>query len=113
MHWVPAAMPHGGMTLERGHDLTIFLKDPSAAVDYGVDWSAGYLVGRTIGSSTWRVSPDGAGAIVVEATQIALQRTVVTLSGGQPGCVYQITNAVVFSDGRRDERMLLLRVEDR
>jgi hypothetical protein len=93
--------------------MTIFVKDPSATIDYGVDWSAGYLAGQTISGSEWRVSPAGAGAITIEASQVMPGRTVATLSGGQPGCVYQISNLVVFSDGRRDERMLVLRVEDR
>ena len=93
--------------------MTIFLKDPSATIDYAVDWSAGYLTGQTIDSSEWRVSPSGAGSITVEASHMVPGQTVATLSGGQPGCVYQLTNAVLFSDGRRDERMLVLRVEDR
>ncbi len=93
--------------------MTIFLKDPSATIDYAVDWSTGYLIGQTIDSSDWRVAPSGPGSITVEASRMATGQTVATLSGGQAGCSYQITNSVIFSDGRRDERMLFLRVEDR
>lgn len=93
--------------------MAIFVKDPAATIDYAIDWSAGYLVGQTITSSLWRVVPEGAGSVVVEADAIAAGGTVATLSGGQPGCLYHITNSVIFSDSRADERMLVLRVEDR
>lgn len=93
--------------------MAIFLKDPGAVIDYAVDWSAGYLAGQTIIASDWSVAPGSAGGITVAAAVIEAGRTVATLSGGQPGSVYRITNRVTFSDGRSDERLLTLRVEDR
>ncbi len=93
--------------------MAIFVKDPAATIDYAIDWSAGYLVGQTITTSVWHVAPDGAGAVSVEANSITAGGTVATLSGGLPGCLYHITNTVNFSDSRSDERMLVLRVEDR
>jgi len=93
--------------------MTIFVKDPGATIDYSVDWSAGYLGGQTITGSTWTVAPTGSGAISVGASAIAAGKTVATLSGGLPGLLYRITNRVIFSDGRSDERTLALRVEDR
>ena len=93
--------------------MAIFLKDPGAAVDYAVDWSAGYLAGQAIAASAWSVSPGGAGAVTIGADRIEAGRTVVRLSGGQVGTLYQITNQVTFSDGSADQRLLVLRVEDR
>ncbi|MBC7520238.1 MAG: hypothetical protein H7268_03980 [Sandarakinorhabdus sp.] len=93
--------------------MAIFVKDPAALVDYAVDWTAGYLVNQTITSSAWRVVPDGAGTIVVEAQSIEPGRTTATLSGGRNGCLYHVTNTVGTSDGRTDERTLVVRVEDR
>ncbi len=90
--------------------MAIFLKDSAATIDYAVDWSAGYLAGQTITASAWAVTPAG---VVVEASVIEAGKTVATLSGGKPGLLYQIANRVTFSDGRTDERMLVLRVEDR
>ena len=90
--------------------MAIFLKDAGATIDYAVDWSAGYLAGQTITASAWAVAPPG---VVVAASVVDAGRTVATLSGGVPGLVYRITNRVTFSDGRTDERMLVLRVEDR
>jgi hypothetical protein len=93
--------------------VAIFVKDPEATVDYAIDWSAGYLGDRTITGSTWRVAPGGGDAVNVEASAISVGGTTATLSGGMPGCLYHVTNTVTFSDSRTDERMLVLRVEDR
>lgn len=93
--------------------MAIFVKDPAALVDYAIDWSAGYLVNQTITSSQWRVVPDDAGAIVVEAQSIEPGRTTATLSGGRAGGLYHVINTVGTSDGRTDERALVVRVEDR
>lgn len=90
--------------------MAIFVKDPAATIDYAVDWSAGYLAGQTIVASAWAVAPPG---IIVEASTTTAQTSVATLSGGVVGLVYHITNRVNFSDGRSDERMLVVRVEDR
>jgi hypothetical protein len=93
--------------------VAIFVKDPAALVDFAVDWTAGYLNNQTISSSEWQVVPAGAGAIVVEAQSIDPGRTVATLSGGRNGYLYHITNKIGTSDGRIDERTLVVRVEDR
>lgn len=89
----------------------IFLKDPDALLDYSVDWAAGYLDGQTIAASDWAVEP--AGGVTVVSTVLAPTRTGATLSGGVPGNVYRVANRVTLSDGRRDERGLTLRCEQR
>jgi len=92
--------------------VAIFLKDPMAIIDFAVDWSANIAADRTITASVWQVLPGGSGAVVVEAAISEPQRSIATLSGGQSGQVYHVTNRVTFSDGRNDERTLVLRVED-
>lgn len=93
--------------------MAIFLKDPGARLDYAIDWAAGYLGGETITQSVWRVEPEAPGSPVVEASALSGGRTAVTIAGGAPGMVYRIVNLVGFSDGRRDERALVVRVEER
>lgn len=93
--------------------MTYYLKDPQSRVDYAMDWASDYLDGQTIAASLWQVDPDEADGIFVDAASHDLTRSAVTLSGGIPGHVYRITNRVTFSDGRRDDRSILLRVEDR
>jgi len=92
--------------------VAIFLKDPMAIIDFAVDWSANIAADRTITASVWQVLPGGSGAVAVEAAISEPQRSIATLSGGQSGQVYHVTNRVTFSDGRNDERTLVLRVED-
>ncbi len=93
--------------------MAIFLKDSGALVDYAVDWSAGYLAGATIAESTWSVEPGGSGAVSIAETRVEGGRAIAILSGGQAGTVYHVTNRVTFSDNNADERVLILRVEDR
>jgi hypothetical protein len=93
--------------------MTIFVKDPAALIDYAIDWSAGYLGAVAITASEWRVDPAGDGTIIVMVDRIDSGRTVATVAGGSAGCLYHITNKVIFSDGRCDGRMLVVRVEAR
>ncbi|WP_416909131.1 MAG: hypothetical protein ACMVO5_05905 [Polymorphobacter sp.] len=93
--------------------MTMYAKDPAAALGYGVDWAADYLTGQSIAASSWAVVPAEAGGLMAETPLIEGGRTLVTLTGGRAGCVYRVTNQVTFSDGGRDERSLLVRVEER
>jgi hypothetical protein len=93
--------------------VAIFVKDPDAVIDYAVDWSAGYLVGQEVAQSLWTVAPVEPGGVTVEAATQTAGKTVATLSGGIAGHIYRITNLVRFSDGRSDERTLVVRVEER
>lgn len=93
--------------------MSIFVKDPGAVLDYAIDWAAGYLGTQTISVSDWSVVPQDEDGLLLGAARIEEGRTIVSLAGGQRGCVYRVTNAVTFSDGGHDERMLVVRVEDR
>ena len=93
--------------------VTIFVKDPGAVVDYAVAWNAGYLSGEEITESDWSVVPAEAGGIAIPTSRIQPGETVATLSGGQIGRQYRVSNTVRFSDGRSDERTLVVRVEER
>ncbi len=93
--------------------MAIFLKDPAARVDYAIDWSAGYLNGQTIAGSTWDIAPATPDGINISISRFEPGRSIALLEGGQRGEVYRITNRVILSDGRSDERTLLVRVEDR
>lgn len=93
--------------------MAIFLKDPTATIDYAVDWQSAYLAGQTIARSDWSIAPDLAGGLAVIVSKHAEGRTVATVRGGQRGSLYRLTNRVTFADGRSDERSLDVRVEDR
>lgn len=88
----------------------MFLKDPAARLDYAVDWSANYLSGGTIATSDWDVDPAG---VTVSATVLTATRTGATLEGGVPGTVYRVVNRITLTDGRTDDRSLVIRIEAR
>jgi hypothetical protein len=94
--------------------MSIFVKDPAGRVEHAIDWDAGFLAGRGIGTSIWHVLPGaGTAPLQLEAPRIIGGRTMVTLSGGSVGNVYRVTNQVMLSDGSSDERTLIVRVEER
>lgn len=91
--------------------MTLFLKDPGAAIEHAIDWDAGYLAGRSIVASAWSVVPDG--ALTMSQARIEAGRTGVTLAGGSAGMVCRVSNHVTLDDGSSDERTLVVRVEER
>ena len=92
--------------------MSFYLKDPGSRVDYAIDWTA-YLDGQVVAASLWSVVPAESGGIAVDATAQDLVRTAATLTGGQIGHVYTVSNRVTLSDGQVDERSITLRVEQR
>jgi hypothetical protein len=90
-----------------------FLKDPQSRVDYAIDWAPGYLDGQALAAARWSVFPAEAGGIAIEEHGFDLTRTAATLSGGLVGHVYSVVAQVTLSDGRRDQRSITLRVEER
>jgi hypothetical protein len=93
--------------------MNYYLKEPSASIDYSFDWNAGYLNGQTVSASTWAATPTEAGGISVVSSAILPTQTSALVTGGAAGHVYRLTNVVIFSDGRSDERQVVLRVEER
>lgn len=88
----------------------MFLKDEDAELDYAVDWTEACAGVRTVADSQWRVAPTG---LVLDPRPIADKITTVRLSGGVVGTLYRVSNLVSFSDGTRDERTMVVRVEKR
>lgn len=86
----------------------IFTKDPSAVLDYQVDWST-WLDGDTITTSAWVVP---AGITETTSTNTATTATI-WLSGGTAGERYRVTNRIVTAGGRTDDRTITIRVEDK
>lgn len=82
-------------------------KDPSAIVDFEIDWSA-WLGTDTISSSTWTAT----GLTIASSTNTTTSATV-WLSGGTIGAAYIVTNQIVTVGGRTDQRSLLIHVSDR
>ena len=97
-----------------------FDKDPSAVLDYGLDWGLWLQYQETISTSTWDVeiyrnknnipSPD---LLTVDSTSKTDTTTTVWLSDGVDDITYIVTNHVVTSQGREDDRSFLIDVVER
>ena len=88
-------------------------KDPSSVLKYGFDWTD-WLNGDTISTggsgSSWTVSPAGLSVVGSSKTTTT---TTVTLSGGDVGVTYLVTNTIVTAGGETDQRTLVIAVQDR
>lgn len=84
-------------------------KDPSAVLDYTLDWSAWLQAGETISSSTWTV-PAG---LTKNSESGNGETSTVWLSGGTAGADYVVTCEVTTSEGRVDQRSLEIRCRER
>jgi len=93
--------------------MPLLLKDPGAALDYGVDWGSEYLSGDVIATSGWTVEPVEVGGLAIAGQANDLLRSTVTLSAGVAGHLYRLTNTVVTTGGRTDSRSFTIRVEKR
>lgn len=85
-----------------------FTKDPSAVLDYCIDWSA-WLGSDTISTSTWTVT---AGLTKDSDTNTTTTATA-WFSGGTVGKKYVATNRIVTAAGRTDDRSILIEVRNR
>jgi hypothetical protein len=84
-------------------------KDPEAVLDYGFDWAA-WLGDDTITDSEWATSDED---LVQDSDSFTDTTTTIWLSGGVAGQDYQVTNTIVTTAGRMDERSLTVRVRNR
>lgn len=84
-------------------------KDPDAVLDWHFDWINWLDQGEVITTSTFDVT----AGIAVNATENTTSNTTVWLAGGRAGQNYQVTNRIITSAARTDERSIIIRVRDR
>lgn len=85
------------------------LKTPSAVLPFGVTWAAWLAAGETITDSTWTV-PAGITEETAPASAVTDGVATIWLSGGTLGEKYRVTNHIVTSQGREDERSIIIEV---
>jgi hypothetical protein len=88
--------------------IATFIKDPDAVLDYTGDWSA-WLGDDTIVSSTWDI-PSG---ITLDSDTNDATTVTIWLSGGTAGTKYQLTNHIVTTGGRADDRTIAISVKEK
>jgi hypothetical protein len=85
----------------------MFVKDPTAVLDFMVDWTQELLIPNTNGvsdaitASTWTISGSGMTA-ASPAPSFTGTLTTVWLTGGDVGERYVVTNHITTSGGRQD-----------
>ena len=90
-------------------------KDPDATLDFGFDWGTKWLqTGETLSSSAWAAD----SGLTIESspdptTIIDDTTTAAWVSGGTAGASYILTNTVVTSAGRTDERSFRIHIVER
>lgn len=89
--------------------MKFFIKDPSAILDYSIDWQYWLSTGDQIESSYWTV-PDG---IVEVSSSYTATAATVWLSGGSVNTDYTIVNTISTSGSRWDQRSIIICVRDR
>jgi len=86
-----------------------FIKDPDAVLDWQFNWANWLHDGESIASASFIVD-DG---LTADSTGHDATVATVWLSGGTAGHVYRVTNRVVTSDGRTDDKSINVRVTER
>lgn len=88
--------------------IDLFYQDPSATLDYPLDWSTHFPSDPLTGSN-WLASPSG---IVVESDSFDNTSSTVWLSGGTLDVRYALTNRVTTQGGREDEHTIYVLIKD-
>lgn len=84
-------------------------KDPDAVLPYDLTWSGWLGAGERITSSTWIVET----GITKDSDSFTDTITIIWLSGGTAGERYEVTNRITTSEGKTEDRTLIIQVEDR
>ena len=86
-------------------------KDPAAVLDYYMDWTNWLTGTETLATSTWTTT--NTGITLATATGSGSGTATVWVSGGSEGEVYDVTNKIVTSGSRREERTIQFTVLQR
>ena len=86
----------------------VFIKDPDAVLDYGVDWSKWLAAGETILSHTITAET----GITKDSDSEADGAVTIWLSGGTAGERYNVACKIVTLT-RTDERTIIIKCEQR
>lgn len=93
---------------------TYILKDPSANLQYGVDWKDWLETSDAVNTSTWRLETTGTiSDILVEAVGVIDGVGLAVISSGTVGEIYTVANTIQTQQGYKDTRRFRIKVEKR
>lgn len=88
----------------------MILKPASAELDYPIIYE---LTGsETIDASSWSIWPNEIGGLAVKASSDAIDGGIVSciVTGGVVGHLYELTNSIETSEGRKDAQTITFRI---
>lgn len=85
-----------------------YTKDPDAVLDYELDWSE-WLDTDTIASSSWTADT----GITIDSDTNTTTTATVWVSGGTVGERYEVTNHIVTTAGREDDRSIKIKCKEK
>ena len=88
-----------------------FTKDPEAVLDYTIDWTDWLIDSDTIIASTWTV-PAGITKNSDAISENGLL-TIIWLSNGIAGTNYSLVNHIITTEGRQDDRTIIIRIREK
>lgn len=93
---------------------TYIVKDPTAELQYGMDWKEWLELGDTIVTTDWTVETTGTSVALVASSGGQLDSVaLVTITGGTVGEIYTVRNTIETQQGYVDSRRFRIRVQDR
>jgi hypothetical protein len=86
-----------------------FTKDPSALLDYAIDWEDWLEGTDTVASAVWTVPTGLALEDQIETDTVST----IWLSGGVLGTKYNVACLMTTTDGRIDERTITISIKNK
>jgi hypothetical protein len=96
--------------------MLVMLKDPDAALFYGLDWSKWLAAGALIAESAWLVEGPDTTLTFDHASVVQGQTsTQLRLLGGTAGKLYTVTNRITTNEAvpQTDDRSFAVQVSER
>lgn len=87
----------------------VHYKDSDAVLDYSWDWEDNLVAGDQISLSSWEATP----GITIDSDSNTTTTATAWLSGGTADVSYTLTNQIVTTGGRTDERSMTIKVVNR
>jgi hypothetical protein len=91
-------------------------KDPSAVLQYVMDWTSWLAGGEAITASTWAITggtPGSSDYLSENSHSNNTTSSTIWLKDGAAGATYKLTNHITTDGGRQDSRTAILKVVPR
>ena len=90
-------------------------KDPSAVLDYTLDWSEYTQAGDSVSTATWTTSviSGDAAPLTIGVASVNNDKATVLISGGTAGNIYTVTCAITTTENLVDRRNFRIVVKNR